>query len=191
MWHPDFNLFPEIQTERLLLRKMVSEDINEIFILRSNEEAMKYIDKDLATTINDAEIFFNRINEAANANTGITWAISLKERPGKMIGSIGFWRLITEHYRAEIGYMLHPFFWRKGIMKEALVAVIDYGFNVMPLHSIEAQINTGNTASANILESVGFIKEAYFKENYFFHGTFSDTIVYSKLKSGTHEITGM
>jgi ribosomal-protein-alanine N-acetyltransferase len=54
----------------------------------------------------------------------------------------------------------------------------------MKLHSIEAQINTGNAASAHILESVGFMKEAHFKENYFFQGIFSDTIVYSKLSSG-------
>ena len=181
MLQPYFKPFPEIKTERLLLRRLKKDDVNEIFSLRSNEEVMKYIDKERAASLKDAEIFINFINGSADSNTGITWALELKQNPGKMIGSIGFWRLIKEHFRAEIGYMLHPDFWRKGIMKEALVAVIDFGFNEIKLHSIEAQINPGNTASARILESFGFVKEAHFKENYFFEGTFSDTIVYSKL----------
>lgn len=181
----NFNPFPELATERLILRRITADDTNEIFKLRSDERVMKYIDKERAASIKDAEIFFNLINDSANANTGITWAIALKKSPDKMIGNIGFWRLIKEHYRAEIGYMLHPDFWNKGIMKEALAKAIDFGFNEMKLHSIEAQINTGNAASAHILESVGFMKEAHFKENYFFQGTFSDTIVYSKLNFGT------
>lgn len=191
MLQPNFNPFPELATERLILRRITADDTNEIFRLRSDEQVMKYIDKERAASLKDAEIFFNLINDSANANTGITWAIALKQSPDKMIGNIGFWRLIKEHYRAEIGYMLHPDFWKKGIMKEALAEVIDFGFNEMKLHSIEAQINTGNTASAHILESVGFIKEAHFKENYFFQGIFSDTIVYSKLNSGATQIVSI
>lgn len=191
MLQPNFNPFPELATKRLILRRITADDTNEIFRLRSDERVMKYIDKERAVSIKDAEIFFNLINDSANANTGITWAIALKQRPDKMIGNIGFWRIIKEHYRAEIGYMLHPDFWKKGIMKEALAEVIDFGFNEMKLHSIEAQINTGNTASAHILESVGFIKEAHFKENYFFQGIFSDTIVYSKLNSSATQIVSI
>ena len=78
--------------------------------------------------------------------------------------------------------MLHPAFWKKGIMKEALLHVIDFGFDEMNLHSIEANINPDNTASAMLLESTGFVKEAYFKEDYFFNGAFHDTIIYSRLK---------
>ena len=191
MLQPNFNPFPELATERLILRRITADDTNEIFRLRSDERVMKYIDKERAASIKDAEIFFNLINDSTNTNTGITWAIALKKSPDKMIGNIGFWRLIKEHYRAEIGYMLHPDFWNKGIMKEALAEAIDFGFNKMKLHSIEAQINTGNTTSAHILESVGFIKEAHFKENYFFRGTFSDTIVYSKLNSGATQIVSI
>ena len=45
----------------------------------------------------------------------------MKEAPGKLIGYIGYWRMKKEHYRAEIGYALHPAFWKKGIMKEAIL----------------------------------------------------------------------
>ncbi len=178
----NFSSFPEIQTNRLFLRRMDEEDLAEIFFLRSNEEAMKYIDRPRAVTLKDAENHLNLINESINNNEAISWAIALKENPAKLIGNIGYWRMKKEHYRAELGYMLHPGFWRKGIMKEAIIAVLDYGFNTMNLHSVEANINAENDASAAILEATGFIKEAHFKEDFFFDGIFRDTIIYSKLK---------
>lgn len=179
---PNFSPFPEIQTERLLLRMMTTNDAEEILYLRSNDDVMKYIDRERTKSIEDAKSFLDKIDASLNSNNGIMWGITLKENPGKLIGNIGYWRLIKEHYRAEVGYMLHPSFWKKGIMKEALLRVIDFAFDDMNLHSIEANINPGNTASAMLLESTGFIKEAYFKEDFFFNGAFHDTIIYSRLK---------
>jgi len=161
---------------------MTTNDAEEILYLRSNDDVMKYIDRERTKSIEDAKSFLDKIDASLNSNNGIMWGITLKENPGKLIGNIGYWRLIKEHYRAEVGYMLHPSFWKKGIMKEALLRVIDFAFDDMNLHSIEANINPGNTASAMLLESTGFIKEAYFKEDFFFNGAFHDTIIYSRLK---------
>ena len=179
---PNFSPFPEIQTERLLLRRMTPNDAEEILRLRSNEEVMKFIDRERTKSIEDANLFLKKIDDSINSNNGIMWGITLKEEPGKLIGNIGYWRLIKEHYRAEVGYMLHPSFWNKGIMKEALLRLIDFAFDDMNLHSIEANINPGNKASAMLLESTGFIKEAHFKEDYFYNGIFHDTVIYSRLK---------
>ena len=62
-------------------------------------------------------------------------------------------------------------------MKEA----VNYGFQVMKLHSIEAIIDPDNHASAKVLEKNGFIKEAHLKENEFFDGRFLDSVIYSIL----------
>src|SRR5450755_3345909 len=105
MLQPDFSSFPEIKTARLLLRKISHKDAPEILKLRSDEQVMQYIDKERAVTIADAEAFINRVIQSLNSNDGITWAITLKEDPLTLIGTIGYWRLIKEHYRAEIGYM--------------------------------------------------------------------------------------
>jgi ribosomal-protein-alanine N-acetyltransferase len=181
MLQPNFSPFPEIKTERLFLRKMTKKDAAEILALRSNENVMEHIDRERTKSIKDAEIFIDRITASLESNNGIMWGITLKENPGTIIGNIGYWRLIKEHYRAEVGYMLHPSFWKKGIMKEALKEIIVYGFNNMNLHSIEANINPDNKASAALLESTGFIKEAYFREDFFFNGIFGDTVIYSIL----------
>jgi [ribosomal protein S5]-alanine N-acetyltransferase len=178
----NFSPFPEITTENLSLRRMTAQDVAEILFLRSSGDVMKYIDRPKAISMQDAQSFLDIINNSLEANDGITWGIAMKENPGNLIGTIGYWRIIKEHYRAEIGYMLHPAFWKKGIMKEAISAVLDFGFNIMCLHSIEARINAHNAASAGVLAATGFIKEAHFKEDFFFDGTFRDTVIYSRLK---------
>jgi ribosomal-protein-alanine N-acetyltransferase len=103
----------------------------------------------------------------------------LKENSALLIGTIGLWRIIKEHYRAEIGYMLLPEYFRKGYTKEAITRVTAFGFEDMKLHSIEANINPANLGSAAVLKSTGYVKEAYFRENFYFDGTFKDSEIYS------------
>jgi ribosomal-protein-alanine N-acetyltransferase len=182
MLQPNFNPFPTLETERLLLRQVDLSDNAAMLSLRSSDIVMKFIDRPRASTLDEAEAFINIIRAALEQNNGITWGITLKEYPSLLIGTIGYWRLIKENYRAEIGYMLDPKYWQKGIMKEALLCVIDFGFNRMELHSIEARINPENASSSGILTNTGFIKEAHFKEDYFFNGRFLDTIIYSRLQ---------
>jgi ribosomal-protein-alanine N-acetyltransferase len=177
-----FTPFPELTTERLLLRAITSDDSSQVFRLRSEDATLKYIERAPLSSIEEANTLVNRMIQDRAMNDGITWALVLKNAPNTMIGSIGFWRLIKEHYRAEIGYMLLPEYWRNGYMKEALKAVIDYGFKEMKLHSIEANVNPNNEASITLLKSQGFIKEAHFKENYYFNGQFLDSYIYSLIK---------
>lgn len=96
-----------------------------------------------------------------------------------IIGTIGYWRMQKEHYRVEIGYILYNGYQGKGIVDEALKALIKYGFQTMQLHSIEANVNPANAASMKLLEKNGFVKEAYFKENYYYNGKFLDSVIYS------------
>lgn len=177
----NFASFPELSTKRLILRKLNDKDSDQFFRLRSNEKVMEHIGRKPMNSINEAKDFIKMINELLESNSGITWAMALKEEPGKLIGTIGLWRLIKEHFRAEIGYMLHPEYWRKGITKEAILEVLDFGFNELKLHSVEGKITPLNIASAKTLESTGFEREAHFREDFFFNGKFEDTAVYSLL----------
>lgn len=183
MLRTDFFPFPEIGTRRLLLRRIHAGDASAVQFLRSQEAVMKYIDRKRLTSIEEALAFITGINESIDSQNGITWGISMNTQPAILIGHIGFWRLIKEHYRAEVGYLLHPDYWKLGIMKEALLPVIHYGFHQMGLHSIQANIHAENTASARLLVSAGFVKEAHFREDFYFDGRFRDTIIYSLLKS--------
>lgn len=160
------------------------QDAEEIFFLRSDEYVLRYLDKAPAATLNDAIEFIKLIHEIEDKQEGITWAIAIKNEP-RLIGTICYWRILKEHYRAEIGYALHPQHHGKGIMHEALSAVISYGFKTMHLHSIEANVNPNNTPSIKLLEKNNFIREGYFKENYYFNGKFIDSAIYSLCASNS------
>ena len=174
----DFKNFPEINTENLLLREVTVNDAEDLFLIRSNEKAMQYIDRPIAKSTNDALDLINIILNCYKNNEAITWAICLKNSP-KLIGTIGFWKIDKQNFRAEIGYILHPDYHRNGIMQEAIQAVIKFGFTKINLHSIEANVNPRNEASKNLLLKNGFVQEAYFKENYYYEGKFLDSVIFS------------
>jgi ribosomal-protein-alanine N-acetyltransferase len=176
----NFTPFPNLETERLVLRRVNENDANEIFTLRSNPETMKYIPRPLVKSIDDALEHIAMIDAKIESNEGINWAITYKDNP-KLIGIIGHYRIKPEHFRAEVGYMLLPEYHGKGIISEAIKEVVNYGFNEMKLHSIEAIIDPENFGSARVLEKNNFVKEAHLKENEFYEGRFLDTVIYSIL----------
>ena len=181
MLSPNFTPFPELKTDRLLLRQLTLADAPGVQQLRSQEEVMKYINRPLTRTLEEAECWIRVILEALGRNDGISWCICLKEAPSEHVGSIGLWRIDKENYRAEIGYMLEPALQGKGLMYEALQKVLYYGFRELMLHSVEAQLDPRNAASAALLKKGGFVQEGYFTENYYLRGQFADTAVYSLL----------
>jgi len=180
MLNINFTPFPNLETQHLQLRRLVNDDFNEILALRSDNEIMQYIPRPLAKTKEDALENIAIINSRIESNEGINWAITLKN-DSKLIGIIGHYRLKPEHYRAEIGYMLLPEYHGKGIMTEAIKEVVNYGFEIMKLHSIEALIDPRNLASEKVLQKNGFVKEAHFIENEYYEGKFLDSVVYSIL----------
>ncbi|WP_298222952.1 GNAT family protein [Flavobacterium sp.] len=175
------NPFPEIETPRLLLRRLDKNDAEQIMVLRGDAENMRFIPRPLVTNTEQALDHFAMIDAKIENNEGINWAITLKGNP-KLLGIIGHYRIQPEHYRSEIGYMLSREFHGKGIITEAIEAILVYGFDVMNLHSVEAIIDPDNIASERVLQKNGFVKEAHILENEFFDGKFWDTVIYSLLR---------
>lgn len=144
---------------------------------------MEYIDRAPAKSIEEVYPFLQKINDSQNNNESILWAITLKGKT-KLVGTICYWNIEKEHYRAEIGYNLLPEYQGKGIMQEAFSEVVNYGFEIMTLHSIAANVNPDDVPSIKLLERNKFVREAYFKENVFYDGRFIDTVIYSLLTPG-------
>ena len=179
----NFKEVPVLSTDRLILRAHSIADAPTLFDLRTNEEVMRFIHRERPKTILDMVSYIDSLNEGFRKGLHIAWIISLKENSGQMIGSVGYWRTDFANHRAEIGYMLHPNYWGKGITSEALTATIDFGFEEIKLHSIFANVSPENEASRQILLKHGFVKEAYFKEDHYFNGKFLDSEVYSLLRT--------
>lgn len=177
-----FDFFPVFESERLTFRSFNAFDTQKLYEIRSNEEVLKYMDTEGHHLLNDAVAMIDAIHHSFVAHNGINWVIEQKETH-QMIGYIGFWRIMKEHVRAEIGYALSPEFWGKGFMTEAIQKIVDFGFTTFKLHSIEANINPLNLRSEKVLQKMGFKKEAHFKENFYFNGSFFDSIIYSLLEN--------
>ncbi len=181
MLHLNFHPYPELRTERLLLRRIKVSDTPEIFFLRSNEQVLEFIGKEPAADEEAVKEFIQNVNLDIDSSQAIMWGIALLQNPDILIGNICYWRIQSQHHRAELGYTLHPDYWRKGIMKEAVLKVMDFGFDEMKLHSIEARTSSENLASTAILKSTGFVQEGYLKEEFCFRNKFYDTIIFSKV----------
>jgi len=153
----NFTPFPNLLTERLILRELNLQDDNEIFFLRSDERVLKYLVITPAHSIEEARAFIHKINNGlADKEWAYYWAICLKNEP-KLIGTICFWNISKEENKAEIGYVLHPGYQGQGLMQEAIARVLEYGFEKMKLHSIEAVLHPENIRSINLLQRNGFV----------------------------------
>lgn len=174
--------FPELETDRLSLRKLQLTDAQAIQFIRSNNEVMRFMDSDHQNTIEDSLRFISSGEEVFNKKEGLFWAVINKDSK-EFMGDFSFWRIDRKNARAEIGYTLKPQFWGKGYMKEAMCEIISFGFQELGLHSLEANINPANDNSRKLLLAMGFQKEAYFRENYYFDGKFLDSEIYSLLEN--------
>ncbi len=153
---PNFSLFPIIETERLSLRAITYEDAPAIQILRSHEIINQYIDRPKTENIAAAIAFIDQMKTSFNQKKNLFWIIVLKSDE-EMIGSICLWNFSDDGHIAEVGYALKTEFQNKGIMSEALKAIIDFGFEQLHLHSIEAFTHRNNESSKRILVKKGFV----------------------------------
>ncbi len=181
-----FEIFPQLESERLIFRAFDLKDATDIQLIRSDDKVMSFMDSEYHKTIKDSENFILNNFDRYKNKSGIFWAI-VEKTENKFIGDFAFWNIIRENHRAEIGYTLKPDFWSKGYMTETLNRLIEFGFNDLKLHSFEAEINPKNMNSEKALLKIGFKKEAYFKENRYFNGKYLDSEIYSLLETEFRE----
>ncbi|MGZ3778383.1 MAG: GNAT family N-acetyltransferase [Mucilaginibacter sp.] len=147
--------FSNLTTERLFLRELRLDDAGEIFRLRSNKDVNDLIGRQSAVTIDDAIKFIHMIQGKAANDESVLWAITLAGDP-KLIGTVLYWNIELEKNKAELGYELLPEHWGKGIMKEALEKVVEFGFKELKFRMIMADPNERNGKSIRLLEALGF-----------------------------------
>jgi len=173
--------FPVIETKRLVLRNPELADAPAFFFQRSDPKMTKYLDREPFTELQQAEDFIKEKLVDWKNNKAISWALTLKEENNKFIGDIALWRILVRDHRAEIGYGLQPKYWGQGYMMEAAIAILTWGFDTLGLHSIIGDINPENEASRKLLLRLGFEKEGYQRENYYFRGEYLDSEMYGLL----------
>jgi [ribosomal protein S5]-alanine N-acetyltransferase len=163
MLNLNFDPFPLLATQRLQLRPLLLEDDKDIYEIKSNREMIKYLDRPPMKTIFEARQFIEKINNGIALNRWIYWAISLKGNKS-LIGTICIWRISEEEKKGEVGFELLPAFQGMGIIQEALNCVIEFGFNVLGLVSLEGEVDPQNIKSVKVMEKAGFKLIDYLRE---------------------------
>jgi ribosomal-protein-alanine N-acetyltransferase len=146
-----YDFTPVLETNRLQLRSLMPEDAAAISILRSDPQVNTYLNRPATLTTDEATAYISKIATGIQQYTWMYWAIAVKTSP-ELIGTICLWNFVPENDKAEIGYELSPAYQGKGLMQEAVDAVIRFGFEEMKLQLITALVKPGNEKSQQLLE---------------------------------------
>ncbi|HEX5002556.1 MAG TPA: GNAT family protein [Bacteroidia bacterium] len=177
-----FEEFPILTTKRLILRDIRLEDARAIFEMRASGRVNQFISRNNMEEVVQAEQLAAKTVAAWKNRQAIGWAGYHRGR-GAIIGTCGFNSIDYLNLRAEIGGEMNVEYWGKQLALEAVSAIVDYGMDVMHLHSIEAKVSPDNRGAIALLEFLKFEKEAHYKDRIYFNGKFMDMAVYTKLSS--------
>ncbi|MYD10791.1 MAG: GNAT family N-acetyltransferase [Chloroflexi bacterium] len=159
-----FDVTPTLETERLRLRRIGAADLDDWMAVWRSPGVLDYlIDFEGAPHEDVGREIIDWAERIFAEGSGIRWALALRTK-GRMIGSCGFHLYDRHHQRVEIGYELHSQYWRQGLMTEAVNAVLEFCFETLAVHRVEADVVEGNAASAALLKKAGFTLEGVWRD---------------------------
>ena len=179
-------LFPQLETERFILRKLTAADAGDLFHYFSNDEVTKYYEVESFVELKQAQDLIQSWNSRYIKKIGFRWAIAEKSS-NKVIGTCGYRNWVKDHYKAEITFELNPTYWGQGVMSEVLQEIMRFGFEDLGLNRIEAYIDPDNIRSRYLLEKTGFYEEGYLKQCFYEKSQFVDAVLFSLLKEQYRE----
>jgi [ribosomal protein S5]-alanine N-acetyltransferase len=172
---------PFFETERLILRKIKIDDVEDMFVYGSDPEVSRYVTWNQHQSISDTQEFVEFILAQYDSGRLAPWGIEWKET-GKLIGTIDFVSWNTNHHFAEIGYVISRDYWGKGITTEAAKELIKFGFTNMGLERIQAKCFVENIGSERVMEKAGMSFEGILRKSMLIKGKHRDLKMYSILK---------
>lgn len=171
--------FPVLYTERLLLREVQDTDRPGLFRLFTRPEVTQYYHVMPLHAEPDAQKIVNMFRKVYMERTGLRWVITAKGGDS-IIGIIGFHTIVAGH-KGTMVYVLDPAWWGRGLVTEAIAAVIQYGFEQLGLKRIDAEVMPGNTASEKALLKNGFQHEGLLRNWIQWNGEIYDVNMYSRI----------
>jgi [ribosomal protein S5]-alanine N-acetyltransferase len=158
MLHLNFSPFPELHTERLVLRALRTDDANALHLMRTDVVVNQYLDRPVAANREGTLDFIAKIQAGIEENRSLFWVIDLKDT-GQLAGSICLWNIVPEADQAEIGYEMLPVFHGQGIMQEAIAAVLAWAIGSLKVKKILGISHRDNAPSIRVLERNGFVRD--------------------------------
>ena len=178
----------QLSTQRLILREFAAEDWPAVLSYQQDPRYLRYYTWD-ARTEADAQVFVAMFLEQQREQPRRRFQLAVTLPPDlpdgmdrRLIGNCGIRRKPDNDWEADIGYELAPDCWGQGYATEAARAMVNFGFNQLGLHRISSWCIADNTASARVLERLGFQQEGRLRQNEFFKSRRWDTLLYALLR---------
>lgn len=181
-----YEQFPYIETEDIVLRKIIASDLENIFAIYSNEKLFEYSPVNIKKNKDTVANMIGHFDRDFNKRKEIFLGISLKDSPENIVGIAEIFDYSQDVNMVTIGYRLNDKFWHQGIATKAVKAVVEYLFDEVGINRIQAFVMPANIKSQKVLERNNFIKEGIIRQGNIWKGKgVVDLIIYSLLKSDT------
>ncbi|SHK65365.1 ribosomal-protein-alanine N-acetyltransferase [Clostridium cavendishii DSM 21758] len=155
---------PILQVQEYKLRTVEGNDRFDILDIYINRRIEIYDRFPLLDNIDQVDQFIKILKEKNENKERVDWVI---EVGGKAIGLIAIHSISVLDSRCEIGYILNQEYTNRGIMSKIVEFIIDYLFDQVKIHKIEAIVNTQNEASIKLCKKLGFLEEGIKKDYWF------------------------
>ncbi|HEY2053192.1 MAG TPA: GNAT family protein [Solirubrobacterales bacterium] len=172
----------EIRTERLLLRRFRTDDLDRLTAIKSLPEVARFLYWEPESRAEVEPLLARRIGATRLEldDDAVTLAVERRE-DGLLLGDVTTFLRSVAHRQVEVGYVFHPDAGGKGYATEATRALVDLAFDDLSAHRVFARTDARNTASAALLQRLGMRQEAHFREAEIFKGAWGDELVFAIL----------
>jgi RimJ/RimL family protein N-acetyltransferase len=172
-----------LKTERLIMKPIDWNDLHDIHALHSNPLVNKFSFQTEPKTLEESKAKAKPFIEAQNETPRSNFTFSIRELSSqKFVGLIGLTLSLNQFNMAEFFFQLSPNHWNKGYATEAGKAVVNFGFNNLNIHRIEANVTKGNEASIRVLEKLHFEQDALRRKIIPINNEWHDGYLYSILE---------
>ncbi len=173
----------KLESNRLYLRRIKASDVDDMYEYTSNPLVSEYLSWFPHSTKLETERFVQQTLKEYDLNVGrYTWGIELKEK-NKLVGVISIFDISYISKRVEVSYVLNPNFQGKGLMKEALVCLLDFIFNNLQFKRVQAKCTLFNLPSRKLLERLDMKLEGELKNYWFIKNKYYNVLIFSKIKN--------
>ena len=166
-----FSNIPTLKTERLTLRAMHPIDAEDMYDYARREDVTEFLLWSPHPDVRYTKQYLSYIQNRYTLGDFYDWAVIDRESR-RMIGTCGFTAIDTVNNSAEIGYVLNPDFKGRGYATEVARRVMEFGFEELGLHRIEARFMEGNLASKRVMEKLGMTFEGYRRDAVYVKGSY-------------------
>ena len=180
--HSIFTHIPTLETERLVMRRLLPSDARDMYEYASRHDLTKYLLWDPHPDISYTADYLAYLQERYDIGDFFDWALVLKDS-GKMIGTAGFTNFDLPNNTAEIGYVLNPTYHGRAFATEAASRVVDFGFTVLGLSRICAVCMKENQASLGVMRKIGMSFEGTLRQAIYVKGEQRDVSLSAIVRS--------